>query len=101
MTTAGTAVFPAGGYPGREAALCRIMPGCFQDKGGQFRTACGRRPSAGYVCSGNTVMPGGTMSAGLLPGPGQEGVGLAILRCIQQAGHGEDQQGEADAQDHL
>lgn len=46
-------------------------------------------------------MPGGTMSAGPLPGPGQEGVGLAILRCIQQAGHGEDQQGEADAQDHL
>lgn len=96
-----SAFFSAGHRPPQDAALQGILPVCFHVP---LPAGC-RTCRGGSRCRLRSRQArhgtGTTLSAGLLPGPGQKGVGLVVFRLIQQAGHGKDQQGEADAQDNL
>ena len=95
------AFFSAGHRPPQDAALQGILPVCFHVPLPMVAGHVAVAPAADCVPGRRDTARGGMPLAGLLPGPGQKGVGLVVFRPIQQAGHGKDQQGEADAQDHL
>lgn len=96
-----SAFFSAGHRPPKDAALQGILPVCFHVPLPAGCRTCRGGPAADCVPGRRVTARGSMLSAGLLPGPGQKGVGLVVFRLIQQAGHGKDQQGEADAQDNL